>query len=103
MYRPLSMKVRKTNRQYCEFTISGRLSMDRAHFRECLREMLSEMFGTDTVTETIRGEKLDLVVSEKAITVDLVTLVARIFLFACQAKLKVCSVICIMFFSGSEM
>ena len=72
--------------------------MDRAHFRECLREMLSEMFGTDTVTETIRGEKLDLVVSEKAITVDLVTLVARIFLFACQGKLEVCSVMCIIFF-----
>ena len=56
----------------------GRLTLDRAHFRECLRETLSEMFGADTVTETIRGEKLDLVVNEKVIVIDLATLVRKV-------------------------
>ena len=54
---------------------SGRLTVDRAHFSECLREMLGEMFGTDTVTETIRSEKLDLVVNDKSVVIDLATLV----------------------------
>ena len=37
--------------------------------------MLGEMFGTDTVTETIRSEKLDLVVNDKSVVIDLATLV----------------------------
>ena len=51
--------------------------VDKSHFRECLLEMLSDMFGANAVDPLIRNEKLYLSVDEKKISVDLSTLVSR--------------------------
>ena len=50
--------------------------VDKSHFRECLLEMLSDMFGANAVDPLIRNEKLYLSVDEKKISVDLSTLVS---------------------------
>ena len=50
--------------------------VDKSHFRECLLEMLSDMFGSNAVDPLIRNEKLNLSVDEKKISVDLSTLVS---------------------------
>ncbi|KAK0085345.1 hypothetical protein PV325_005386 [Microctonus aethiopoides] len=48
--------------------------MDRMHFKECLIEMLQEMFGEDSVPKIFKGEKLYVTVDNKKAHIDLSTL-----------------------------
>ncbi len=51
------------------------IKVDKLHFRECLSEVLSEMFGTDSVSKVVKAETLTLIVDSKMIEVDLNTMV----------------------------
>lgn len=48
--------------------------MDRMHFKECLIEMLQEMFGEDSVPKIFKGEQLFVTVDGKKAHIDLVNL-----------------------------
>lgn len=48
--------------------------MDRMHFKECLIEMLQEMFGEDSVPKIFKGERLYVTNDEKKAHIDLTTL-----------------------------
>ncbi|XP_049828372.1 cleavage and polyadenylation specificity factor 73 isoform X2 [Schistocerca gregaria] len=48
--------------------------MDRMHFKECLIEMLQEMFGEDSVPKIFKGEKLYVTVDGRKANIDLVNL-----------------------------
>ncbi|KAG8277735.1 cleavage and polyadenylation specificity factor 73-like [Homalodisca vitripennis] len=48
--------------------------MDRMHFKECLIEMLQEMFGEDSVPKIFKGEKLYVTVDGKKANIDLLNL-----------------------------
>ncbi|KAK0074865.1 hypothetical protein PV325_007697, partial [Microctonus aethiopoides] len=48
--------------------------MDRMHFKECLIEILQEMFGEDSVPKILKGEKFDVTVDNKKAHIDLSTL-----------------------------
>jgi cleavage and polyadenylation specificity factor subunit 3 len=50
------------------------LKVDKSHFRECLIEMLVEMFGSSCVDQIIRGDRLKLCVDAKNVVVDLSSL-----------------------------
>ena len=49
--------------------------MDRMHFKECLIEMLQDMFGEDSVPKIFKGEKLYVTVDGKKANIDLLNLV----------------------------
>ena len=51
------------------------VKVDKSHFRECLLETLTEMFGQDCVNPLIRGDKMTMVVDDKTIYIDLTSLV----------------------------
>jgi cleavage and polyadenylation specificity factor subunit 3 len=53
--------------------------MDRMHFKECLIEMLQEMFGEQSVPKIFKGEKLYVTVDGKKANIDLVDLVSNTF------------------------
>jgi len=44
------------------------------HFTECLMEMLAEMFGEDSVSKIVRGEKLTVTVDSKSADINVRTL-----------------------------
>ncbi|GLH01328.1 hypothetical protein R5R35_007001 [Gryllus longicercus] len=48
--------------------------MDRMHFKECLIEMLQEMFGEESVPKIFKGEKLYVTVDGKKANIDLLNL-----------------------------
>ncbi|XP_063239333.1 cleavage and polyadenylation specificity factor 73 [Bacillus rossius redtenbacheri] len=48
--------------------------MDRMHFKECLIEMLQEIFGEDSVPKIFKGEKLYVTVDGKKANIDLLNL-----------------------------
>ncbi|KAK4885339.1 hypothetical protein RN001_001610 [Aquatica leii] len=48
--------------------------IDRMHFKECLIEMLQDMFGEDSVPKMFKGEKLYVLVNEKRADIDLMNL-----------------------------
>ncbi|KAJ0174374.1 hypothetical protein K1T71_010520 [Dendrolimus kikuchii] len=48
--------------------------LDRMHFKECVIEMLQEMFGEDSVPKMFKGDKLYVVVDEKKADIDLLTM-----------------------------
>ena len=48
--------------------------MDRMHFKECLIEMLQEMFGEESVPKIFKGEKLYVKVDNKTAHIDLISL-----------------------------
>uniref|UniRef100_A0ABD2WL54 Cleavage and polyadenylation specificity factor subunit 3 n=1 Tax=Trichogramma kaykai TaxID=54128 RepID=A0ABD2WL54_9HYME len=48
--------------------------MDKMHFKECLIEMLQEMFGEDSVPKIFKGDKLYVTVDKKKAHIDLMTL-----------------------------
>lgn len=48
--------------------------LDRMHFKECVIEMLQEMFGEDTVPKIFKGEKLHVTVDGKKANIDLLNL-----------------------------
>ncbi|KAK9710972.1 Beta-Casp domain [Popillia japonica] len=53
-------------------TINAKI--DRMHFKECLIEMLQDMFGEDSVPKIFKGEKLYVAVKENRADIDLVNL-----------------------------
>nr|XP_022905730.1 cleavage and polyadenylation specificity factor 73 [Onthophagus taurus] len=48
--------------------------VDRMHFKECLIEMLQDMFGEDSVPKMFKGEKLYVTVKENRADIDLANL-----------------------------
>lgn len=48
--------------------------LDRMHFKECVIEMLQEMFGEDSVPKMFKGEKLYVVVDDKKADIDLLSM-----------------------------
>ena len=55
------------------------ITIDKAHFRECLLEALSEMFGPECISPLIRGDKMSVTVDDKTALIDLNTLVGTLF------------------------
>jgi Pre-mRNA 3'-end-processing endonuclease polyadenylation factor C-term len=49
--------------------------LDRMHFKECMIEMLQDMFGEDSVPKIFKGEKLHVTVDGKKADIDLESLV----------------------------
>ncbi|XP_074042176.1 cleavage and polyadenylation specificity factor 73 isoform X3 [Leptinotarsa decemlineata] len=47
------------------------VKVDRMHFKECLIEMLQDMFGEDSVPKIFKGEKLYVTVNDKRADIDL--------------------------------
>lgn len=58
---------------YCKI-LPVQTKMDRMHFKECLIEMLQEMFGEDSVPKIFKGEKLYVTVDGKKANIDLMNL-----------------------------
>ncbi|CAG9127619.1 unnamed protein product [Plutella xylostella] len=48
--------------------------LDRMHFKECVLEMLQEMFGEEAVPKMLKGDKLPVTVNGATAVVDLATL-----------------------------
>ncbi|KAG6450979.1 hypothetical protein O3G_MSEX006851 [Manduca sexta] len=48
--------------------------LDRMHFKECVIEMLQEMFGEDSVPKIFKGEKLYVTVDGKKADIDLMSM-----------------------------
>ncbi|KAF4519085.1 hypothetical protein B566_EDAN001677 [Ephemera danica] len=57
-----------------KFLPTSSSKMDRMHFKECLIEMLQEMFGEESVPKIFKGEKLYVSVDGKKANIDLVDL-----------------------------
>ncbi|XP_025831653.1 cleavage and polyadenylation specificity factor 73 [Agrilus planipennis] len=55
--------------------VSSSAKVDRMHFKECLIEMLQDMFGEDSVPKMFKGEKLYVTVNDKRADIDLTNLV----------------------------
>ncbi|XP_075236661.1 cleavage and polyadenylation specificity factor 73 [Lycorma delicatula] len=58
---------------YCKI-LPVQTKMDRMHFKECLIEMLQDMFGEDSVPKIFKGEKLYVTVDGKKANIDLMDL-----------------------------
>lgn len=61
--------------------MSTSVKVDRMHFKECLIEMLQDMFGEDSVPKIFKGEKLFVTVNNNKADIDLVNLVSVYSLF----------------------
>ena len=48
--------------------------VDKMHFKECLIEMLQDMFGEDSVPRTLSGDRLEVIVDSKTASIDLSSL-----------------------------
>nr|CAD7393290.1 unnamed protein product [Timema cristinae] len=66
------MQAEKLDSTPTFFPVQGK--MDRMHFKECLIEMLQEMFGEDSVPKIFKGEKLYVTVDGKKANIDLLNL-----------------------------
>lgn len=55
---------------------STNAKVDRMHFKECLIEMLQDMFGEDSVPKMFKGEKFYVSVNDAKADIDLSTLVS---------------------------
>ncbi|XP_063907191.1 cleavage and polyadenylation specificity factor 73-like isoform X2 [Zophobas morio] len=51
--------------------LSTSVKVDRMHFKECLIEMLQDMFGEDSVPKMFKGERLYVTVNDKKADIDL--------------------------------
>ncbi|KAF7269200.1 hypothetical protein GWI33_017752 [Rhynchophorus ferrugineus] len=51
--------------------MSTSVKIDRMHFKECLIELLQDMFGEDSVPKIFKGEKLYVTVNDKRADIDL--------------------------------
>ncbi|XP_044745051.1 cleavage and polyadenylation specificity factor 73 [Coccinella septempunctata] len=54
--------------------LATNVKVDRMHFKECLIEMLQDMFGEDSVPKIFKGEKLYVAVNDRRADIDLSTL-----------------------------
>ena len=52
------------------------MKVDKSHFRECLLETLSDMFGPECISPLIRGDKMSVTVDDKTAIIDLNSLVS---------------------------
>ena len=52
------------------------VKVDKSHFRECLLETLTEMFGQECVNPLIKGDKMTMTVEGKTVNIDLGILVS---------------------------
>uniref|UniRef100_T1HZV1 Uncharacterized protein n=2 Tax=Rhodnius prolixus TaxID=13249 RepID=T1HZV1_RHOPR len=50
------------------------MKMDRMHFKECVIEMLQDMFGEECVPKIFKGDKLHVTVDNKKANIDLLSL-----------------------------
>ncbi|KAF6198483.1 hypothetical protein GE061_008231 [Apolygus lucorum] len=50
------------------------MKMDRMHFKECVIEMLQDMFGEECVPKIFKGDKLHVMVDNKKANIDLLSL-----------------------------
>ena len=50
------------------------MKMDRMHFKECVIEMLQDMFGEECVPKIFKGDKLHVTVDNKKANIDLLQL-----------------------------
>ncbi|XP_064603783.1 cleavage and polyadenylation specificity factor subunit 3-like [Liolophura sinensis] len=57
--------------------IPNKLVVDKSHFRECLLEMLSEMFGTECISKVIKADKMTVTVNEKVATINVDSLAVK--------------------------
>lgn len=62
----------------CHFFVAvpHKLVVDKSHFRECLLEMLSEMFGAECISKIIKADKMTVTVNEKVATINVDSLVS---------------------------
>lgn len=51
-------------------TVPPVVKVDKMHFTECLMEMLVEMFGEDSVSKIVRGEKVTVSVGDKSVIIN---------------------------------
>ena len=56
------------------------VKVDKSHFRECLLETLTEMFGQECVNPLIKGDKMTMTVEGKMVNIDLSVLVSDLLL-----------------------
>ena len=61
------------------------MKVDKSHFRECLLETLSDMFGPECISPLIRGDKMSVTVDDKTAIIDLNSLVSHLYLFICPS------------------
>jgi len=53
------------------------LKVDKAHFQECVLDMLNEMYGEDSVGKLVKADKIQLDVNGVEATVNLNTCVSN--------------------------
>uniref|UniRef100_T1JIA8 Cleavage and polyadenylation specificity factor subunit 3 n=1 Tax=Strigamia maritima TaxID=126957 RepID=T1JIA8_STRMM len=58
----------------CVQNMTLAIKVDKMHFKECLIEMLMDMFGDDAVSKVIRGDEMSVVVDGKKAIIDLESL-----------------------------
>ncbi len=56
---------------------SSAAKVDKMHFKECLIEMLQDMFGEDSVPRTFSGDKFEVKVDQKSASIDLASMEAK--------------------------
>ena len=54
--------------------IPSSAKVDKIHFKECLIEMLQDMFGEESVPKSFSGDRLEVVVDSKRALIDVSTL-----------------------------
>ena len=52
------------------------IKVDKSHIKECMIEMLSDMFGSDCIGKLIRGNTISVTVDDKVATVNVESLVS---------------------------
>ena len=52
------------------------VTVDKAHFQECLLEMLGDMFGGQCISKLIKGGQISVTIDNKKAVVNLNTLVS---------------------------
>lgn len=61
------------------------MTVDRAHFKECLLETLEEMFGSECTEKVFQRDRLTVMVDDKQAVINLDTLVTA-FVFVVIVK-----------------
>ena len=65
------------------------IKVDKSHIKECMIEMLSDMFGSDCIGKLIRGNTISVTVDDKVATVNVESLVSSYFT-AMSTQLTIC-------------
>ena len=58
-------------------TVPAHIKVDKSHFRECLMEMLSNMFGSECVNPLIKGDSMSMMVDKHRVHINLSDLVSH--------------------------